>query len=274
MIAQPPEIGLAPPQFDGHCRRRAFTLVELLVVIGIIAVLIALLLTGISRSRQHAQRVACLSNLRQLGNALIGYAGGNKGAFPAPAGIRGGHYPEDWVHWQPGRDLSASSILPYLGDDLRVLLCPAGVEERLPYSDPSGFGGPYPPYPYSYSVNNRFTGASGGVTFGHGQSTGACKLGRCRDASMKILAMEEDNTAINDGEWWAGDVERGIMRRSSVSIVHDEQRERTFADLNDPRRYDGRGNVVFADGHAEFFPRRKVQYGTYWDPHNDYAGPY
>lgn len=103
---------------------RAFTLVELLVVIGIIAILVALLLPVLSRAREQAQRTKCLSNLRSLGQAAFIYANNHKDRLPNGNGLE--------VYEDP---MAANWVMVNFADEVkdgRVFHCPSDKNEAEP----------------------------------------------------------------------------------------------------------------------------------------------
>lgn len=101
---------------------RGFTLVELLVVIGIIAVLTAILFPVFARVRAKGRQTHCLSNVRQIGVAVLAYAADHEGW--APVAFCGPPPSRYCTPWEPDVKLTWWDIIPpYLGKSESILFC-------------------------------------------------------------------------------------------------------------------------------------------------------
>jgi prepilin-type N-terminal cleavage/methylation domain-containing protein/prepilin-type processing-associated H-X9-DG protein len=95
-------------------RPAAFTLVELLVVVSIIAVLIGLLLPAVQASRAAARRTQCSSNIRQLGLAMAQFCDAHRGQFPDTSHNQSGDVEQSWIY----------TVAPFMESVDAIRICP------------------------------------------------------------------------------------------------------------------------------------------------------
>ena len=203
-------------------KRGAFTLVEILVVIGIVALLAGILLSVFSRARNSARTASCASNLRQIGAAFQMYVTDHRGSYP-PVDVL--NMDCEWANY----------IYPYTRSTA-VFSCPSfdygEFRPGCPPKEPTG----NPDFPFnnwrgSYNYNIFPTLRTGFI--------GRFNEVRLRAPSETILFCDGTGVRETYGSTSAGGSVDGIP----INI-------RDFSDLGNRHNYGS--NVAYADGHVKW----------------------
>jgi prepilin-type N-terminal cleavage/methylation domain-containing protein len=195
-------------------KRSAFTLVELLVVIGIIALLISILLPALSKAQQQAKMTVCMSNMRALGQAVAIYQSENKGAFPPLA-----------TTYQITGQMDAPHIWSLLSIPVQsnVRFCPTAAE-GLPFQDlsgPNNDGNPcYTTRTHVSYMYNRLLGGLDNHKNGPWQATGSgsatdpirpCTYRSIPASSETLLFMDYPGLVVVCVGYESSGMDRGII---------------------------------------------------------------
>jgi prepilin-type processing-associated H-X9-DG protein/prepilin-type N-terminal cleavage/methylation domain-containing protein len=232
---------------------RGFTLVELLVVVGIVTILIGFLFPALSRTREHANRAKCGANLRSIGQALTMYTQQYR------------YYPGTYRYGNPyGAAIWAPRIAAFMGDSKDAFYCPS-QDERCRWSNE---GGPQP----TIAASGLFLsfGYAPGQPLIHDQayfSYGYNYTGANFDAHDQkgLGAFVSGDPASNRqfGELPASRVRRPSEMIAVADSTADGKGDYIICPLIGPTTFPGRvhaggANVLFCDGHVTWYPQQDL----------------
>lgn len=238
-----------------HVRRAGgFTLVELMVVVGLIALLISLLMPAIGRFREQSRRTACVENERQLFAASRAFANDNEDHCPLPPYIgEDGTYVGWWVKSVQVADFSQGTMMKYLSDNLELrkasFWCPSDNQETSRGAGSSGAV----ERNFSYSMNLQIRNGAGHVDDNNSLPLSTrylytVQLRLVRNPDRKIMIYEEFGP--NDGvAYGQGDSDDWISGRHGGSNSIVSMNSGPYTDKS--WRTQGKSNQCFFDGHVE-----------------------
>ena len=249
---------MSAPKDLGHAGRRGsrgFTLVELLVVIGIIALLISILLPTLNRARQSAMEVKCLTVLRELGMANAAYANDHEfHSIPERIGIKDGTYRE-FKWWFQIREVGE-----YMSFDEAVLNNTAWawpLDYYCPSVDPEEITGPSDTSLAleSYHMNTTNYGWAM-MPWEH-----ANPLYKTYARGIKMSKLKEPSTSAQFTDFANGnnnqiDRRRNYTGERMTGLGKDiEGIAWRHGDRSQLKSKNAKANAVFYDGHAQAVPR-------------------
>jgi len=242
--------------------KRAFTLIELLVVVAIIAVLTSILLPVYSAARAKARQSVCVSNLRQLGSALLLYTQDFDDTCPNAQWIGPAAFPPNWQFGASSRDL----LSPYIRNE-GIFVCPSDTElaEMLIRSSGKAFGLSYQYHGNPLGHGNNiikqvYLGDNNGKPMT--EREGASPLSWQDDLGK--AASPVYGTALADlgrpADTWAfADAWPGVHGGETTSYFAGT---RSFLMSDENRPFQRGVNLVYVDGHVHYNHAVAAAWGT------------